>query len=191
MPELGMAAPKFQLADVTSSRAISIESFESEEALLVMFICRHCPFTQYVLPEIARVARDYSQRSLGVVGICSSDQIQHPEDGPEGLRRMAEENGLNFPICFDETQAVAKAFNAACTPEFFLFDRNRRLAYRGRLDDSRPRSPIPLTGRELRSAIDAVLAGQPMEAAQQPSKGCNIKWKPGNEPVYYQQAIAS
>jgi len=185
MPELGMAAPTFRLTDVVANRAISLETFESKQALLVMFIACHCPFTRYVLPEIARIGRDYSQQAVGLVGICASDQVRHPEDGPAGLLRMAERNGLNFPVCFDETQQVTKAFMAACTPDFFLFDRDRRLAYRGRLDDTRPESPTPPTGKYLRQAIDAVLAGLPVGAEQQPSMGCNIKWKFGNEPVYH------
>jgi len=186
MPELGIRAPDFHLTDVVSGRRLELSSFESKDALLVMFVACHCPFSGYVRHELAHLASDYADRSLGIVAICASDVAQHPEDGPEGLRNFARQLNSPFPVCHDETQAVARAFQAACTPDFFLFDGDRKLAYRGRLDDSRPGNPPPVvTGKDLRKAIDAVLAGRMVDGPQQPSMGCNIKWKPGNEPLYY------
>ena len=185
MLELGTAAPDFALPDVVSGRTISLESFEGKTALLVMFICRHCPFVKHVQKELARLGVDYDGRGLGIVAISSNDVATHPDDAPEHLREMAHELGFRFPLCFDETQEVAKAFTAACTPDFFLFDRDRALAYRGQLDDSRPDNGRPVTGRDLRTAIDAVLAGRPVGPDQRPSIGCNIKWTPGREPRYF------
>src|SRR5690349_5805878 len=185
MLELGTAAPEFNLPDVVSGQTISLESFEGDPALLVMFICRHCPFVKHVQEELARIGVDYDGRGLGIVAISSNDVATHPDDAPEHLRAMAEELDFRFPYCFDETQEVAKAFTAACTPDFFLFDRERALVYRGQLDDSRPDSGRPVTGRDLRAAIDAVLAGRPVASDQRPSIGCNIKWTPGREPRYF------
>ena len=185
MLELGTAAPEFTLPDVVSGRPISLQSFEGDAALLVMFICRHCPFVKHIQRELARLGVDYGGRGLGIVAISSNDVATHPDDAPEHLREMAKELGFRFPYCFDETQEVAKAFTAACTPDFFLFDRTRALVYRGQLDDSRPENGRPVTGRDLRSAIDAVLAGRPVAADQRPSIGCNIKWTPGREPRYF------
>jgi peroxiredoxin len=185
MLELGTAAPDFKLPDVVSGRTISLDSLEGETALLVMFLCRHCPFVKHVQQELARLGLDYAGRGLGIVAISSNDVAAHPDDAPKHLREMAEELGFVFPLCFDETQEVAKAYTAACTPDFFLFDRERALVYRGQLDDSRPDNGVPVTGRDLRAAIDAVLAGRPVGADQRPSIGCNIKWKPGREPRYF------
>jgi len=185
MLELGTLAPEFSLPDVVSGRAISLASFRDEKAVLVMFICRHCPFVKHVQDELARLGADYRGRGVGIVAISSNDAASYPDDAPDRLKQMAEDLGFTFPLCFDETQEVAKAYTAACTPDFFLFDQARTLVYRGQLDDSRPDSGKPVTGRDLRAAIDAVLSDRPVGADQRPSIGCNIKWKPGNEPRYF------
>jgi hypothetical protein len=150
-----------------------------------MFICEHCPFVKHVEQELARIGRDYQDKSLGMVAISANSIQTHPQDSPEHLKAMAERLGFTFPYCYDESQETTKAYTAACTPDFFLFDGDFRLAYRGQLDDSRPGNDQPVTGRDLRAAIDAVLAGQPIDPNQKPSIGCNIKWTPGNEPDYY------
>ena len=185
MLDLGTQAPAFSLPDVVSGRRISLATFAGDKALLVMFLCQHCPFVKHVKGELARLGRDYAGAGVGMVGISSNDPAVSDEDSPEGLKRMAVEWGLTFPICYDATQAVAKSYMAACTPDPFLFDRDRRLVYRGQLDDSRPGNGKPVTGADLRAAIDAVLAGREVAAEQKPSIGCNIKWRPGNEPAYY------
>jgi peroxiredoxin len=177
MLPLGTAAPDFQLPDVVSGKTISPTHFADKDGLLVMFICRHCPFVKHVQKELARIGRDYAQQSLGIVAISSNDAQAFPADAPESLREMAIELGFTFPYCFDETQNVARAYDAVCTPDFFLFDKNRRLVYRGQLDDSRPGGTIPATGTDLRDAIDAVLQGRPVSERQKPSLGCNIKWR--------------
>ena len=182
MLELGTIAPELNLPDVVSGRTITLASFKDSTALLVMFICRHCPFVKHVQDELARVGVDYRERGLGIVAISANDAQSYPDDAPPQLEAMALELGFKFPFCYDETQEVAKAYKAACTPDFFLFDKGRKLVYRGQLDDSRPESGIPVTGRDLRSAIDDALAHRPVGGAQRPSLGCNIKWKPGNEP---------
>lgn len=184
MADLGMKAPSFTLPDVYGN-LVSLDDFRDKKALLVMFISRHCPYVQHVKHELARLGRDYADKSIGIVAICSNDIRSYPEDSPEKLARMAEELGFTFPVCFDETQEVAKAYRAACTPDFYLFDEERKLVYRGQLDDSRPGNNIPVTGKDLRAAIDAVLEGRPVTPNQKPSLGCNIKWKPGNEPDYF------
>jgi peroxiredoxin len=185
MLELGTEAPAFSLPDVVSGKTISLDTFDGNNTLLVMFICRHCPYVKHVQHELARLGTEYQGRGAGVVAISSNDASTHPEDAPESLKAMAHELGFTFPVCHDDSQAVAKAYSAACTPDFFVFDRNRRLAYRGQLDDSRPKSGRPVTGADLRAALDAVLAGRPAAADQTPSMGCNIKWKRGNEPQYF------
>jgi peroxiredoxin len=185
MLELGTQAPDFQLPDVVTGRAVSLSTFAERKALLVMFICRHCPYVKHVQEELARLGRDYRDKDVGIVAISSNDAAEHPDDAPESLKEMAEELGFVFPYCYDESQAVAKAYSAACTPDFFLFDAERRLVYRGQLDDSRPQSGKPVTGRDLRAALDSVLAGEPVNTDQVPSLGCNIKWKAGNEPEYF------
>lgn len=186
MLALGTPAPDFQLPDVVSEAIVSLSTFSDQKALLVMFICQHCPFVKHIKPEIAKLDRDYRNSELGIVAISANDIEKHPEDSPNHLKQMAEELELTFPVCYDETQAVAKEYTAACTPDFFLFDADRRLAYRGQLDDSRPGNEKPLTGKDLRSAINQLLAGQPVDSHQKTSIGCNIKWKPGNEPEYFQ-----
>jgi len=183
MLALGTQAPAFRLPDVVSKKTISLETFTGKPALLVMFICRHCPYVQHVKAALAHLGRDYTSRDVGIVAISANDAAHYPDDAPDQLKAMAQELGFTFPFCYDESQAVAKAFSAACTPDFFLFDRGRRLVYRGQLDESRPGNGKPVTGRDLRAALDAVLAGRPVSSDQKPSIGCNIKWKPGNAPA--------
>ena len=178
MVGLGTAAPEFQLPEVVSGRTITLRSFAGHKALLVMFISRHCPYVQHVKRELARLGKDYAAQPLGIVAISSNYVVQYPEDAPDHLREMAAELDLNFPLCYDETQAVARAYDAACTPDFFLYDDQRRLVYRGQLDGSRPKNDVPVTGADLRAAIDAVLAGREVNPGQRPSLGCNIKWRP-------------
>jgi peroxiredoxin len=179
MLDLGTPAPAFQLPDVVSGKSISIDAFSDRKALLVMFICRHCPYVKHVQRELAQLGKDYANQSLGIVAISSNDARAYPDDAPGSLREMALELGFNFPFCYDETQEVARAYTAACTPDFFLYNQRRELVYRGQLDDSRPGNGIPVTGRDLRAAIDAVLNGLPVNANQKPSIGCNIKWRTG------------
>lgn len=185
MLALGTAAPDFQLPDVVSGKILSLTDFDRAEALLVMFICQHCPFVKHIQLELARIGQDYNQQSLEIVAISANDVANYPDDSPEKLKAMAQELGFNFPVCYDETQAVSKAYTAACTPDFFLFNSDRQLAYRGQLDDSRPSTDIPVTGKDLRQAIEQVVQGKEVNFEQKPSIGCNIKWKPGNEPEYF------
>jgi peroxiredoxin len=184
MLPLGTQAPDFSLRDVTSGETIGLQSFSSKEALLVMFICCHCPYVKHVQEEIARLGSDYRETKLGMVAISANDPTISPADAPDQLQDMAERLGFSFPFCFDETQEVAKAYTAACTPDFFLFDRQRSLVYRGQLDDSRPGNNQPVNGHSLRAALDAVLEGRSVSPDQKPSLGCNIKWLAGNEPPY-------
>ena len=177
MPPLGVPAPAFSLADAVSGRTVTLDTFADKQGLLVIFLCCHCPFVVHVQGELGRLSRDYESSSLGIVGISSNDLEAFPQDSPEHMKRQAEEQGFRFPYCRDDSQQVARAYRAACTPDFFLFDRDRKLVYRGQLDDSRPGSLVPVTGRDLRAAVDAVLAGKPVSAEQRPSLGCNIKWK--------------
>jgi thiol-disulfide isomerase/thioredoxin len=183
MVELGRQASDFHLPSVADGRIVSLADFASHQGLLVMFICRHCPYVLHVKPELARLAADYIGKSVGVIGISSNDAQHYPDDAPEKLIELSRD--LDIPVLYDESQAVAKAYQAACTPDFFLFDEKRRLVYRGQLDDSRPGNNRALTGRDLRAAIDAVLSGKPIATEQRASIGCNIKWKPGNEPDYF------
>ena len=185
MLELGTAAPDFNLPDVVSGRTISLHDFAGKKALLVMFICRHCPFVKHVDQELARLGKDYADKGAGIVAISANDADGHPDDAPASLKEMAQELGFTFPFCYDESQAVAKAYSAACTPDFFLFDQTLKLVYRGQLDDSRPENEKPVTGRDLRAALDAVLNDQAVNSDQRASIGCNIKWKDGNEPAYF------
>jgi peroxiredoxin len=177
MLPLGTIAPPFWLRDVVSGQTYSLDSFAGKTALLVMFLCRHCPYVEHVEEELARIGRDYRNTGLGIIGISSNDPVQYPDDAPRRLKEMAERLCFTFPFCFDETQDVAKAYQAACTPDFYLFDGERRLVYRGQLDDSRPGNNKPVTGRDLRAAIDAALAGKPVDSRQKASVGCSIKWK--------------
>ena len=191
MLALGTAAPDFSLPDVASGKTVKLADFSDKQALLVMFICAHCPYVVHVQPELARLARDYASKSVGFVAITVNDVAQYPQDAPQPSAAMAEQAGWTFPFLYDESQAIAKAYTAACTPDLFLFDSERKLVYRGQLDSSRPgRGPDRpgggvLNGEDVRAAIDAVLAGQPVNPEQKPSIGCNIKWKPGNEPEYF------
>lgn len=185
MLELGTPAPAFSLPDVVTGNTISLDTFAGKAALLVMFICEHCPFVKHVQDELARIGKDYTPQNVGIVAISANSVETHPQDGPEHLKVMAETLQFTFPYCYDETQAVAKTYTAACTPDFFLFDADFKLVYRGQLDDSRPGNKLPVNGKDLRAALDTVLAGQAIAPEQKPSIGCNIKWKPGNEPAYF------
>lgn len=185
MLPLGTPAPDFALPDVVSGKTITLATFAGKKALLVMFICRHCPYVVHVKDELARLGRDYAKKDLGIVAISANDVTTHPDDAPPKLKAMAQELGFTFPLCYDESQETAQAYTAACTPDFFLFGPDRKLVYRGQLDDSRPGNGKPLNGKDLRAALDAVLAGQPVSAQQKPSIGCNIKWKPGRTPAYF------
>lgn len=182
MLDLGTHAPDFRLDDVVSNKTVASADF-GEQPLLVMFLCTHCPFVKHVERELAALGNAYRKRGVGVVAIGSNDALAYPADGPEGLKEQAERLGFEFPYLFDESQAVAKAYTAACTPDFFLFDANHTLYYRGRLDASRPGNAEPVTGAELRAALDALLTGEPAPSEQRPSMGCGIKWKAGLEPA--------
>lgn len=184
MSALGSKAPDFMLPDAVSGRTVSLDTCAGKKALLVMFICRHCPYVQHIKMELARLGKDYASREIGIVAVSSNDAKNYPDDAPDKLKAMAQELRFTFPFCYDETQDVAKAYQAACTPDFFLFNQERKLVYRGQLDDSRPGNGKPLNGRDLRAAIEAVLADRPVPPDQKPSIGCNIKWKPGNAPSY-------
>jgi peroxiredoxin len=183
MLPLGTTAPDFRLPD-TRGQTVALADFQHAPALLVMFICNHCPYVQHLRAGLAQLARDYLPRGVALVGISANDVANYPEDSPANMAREAKAAGYTFPYLYDATQAVAQAYRAACTPDFFLFDGARRLVYRGQFDDSRPGNGVPVTGKDLRAALDAVLAGKPVSADQKPSVGCNIKWKPGNEPDY-------
>jgi peroxiredoxin len=184
MLPLGTPAPAFRLQDVVTGNWYTLNSFAGKSGLLVMFICRHCPYVQHVEDELARIGRDYREKSLGILAISSNDPVHYPDDAPKPLKEMAERLNFTFPFCFDETQEAAKAYRAACTPDFYLFNREQRLVYRGQLDESRPGNNKPVTGRDLRTALDAVLTGQPVDHNQRPSVGCSIKWKAGNAPSH-------
>jgi peroxiredoxin len=183
MLALGTAAPDFRLPD-PSGRIVSRDDFREAPALLVMFLCNHCPYVKHIRDGLSHFARDAQGRGLAIVAINSNDVRSYPDDRPEKMAEEARAAGYVFPYLFDETQAVAKAYQAACTPDFFLFDRSRQLVYRGQFDASRPGNEVPVTGEDLRAAVDALLAGREVEAEQRPSLGCNIKWKAGNEPAY-------
>jgi len=184
MLPLGTSAPDFKLMNV-DGREVELADFAGKPALLVMFMCNHCPFVVHVADELARLSSEYMGRGVAVVGINANDTATHPADSPERMVAEAEERGYQFPYLFDETQAVAKAYRAACTPDFFLFDQDRKLVYRGQLDDSRPGNGVPVTGKDLRAALNAVIGGKKPAEDQRASLGCNIKWKAGNEPEYF------
>ena len=177
MLELGTIAPDFALTDVVTGKTVRRDDFRGQKALLVMFICAHCPYVKHIEKVLATLGKDYADKPLGLVAISSNDAETHPADNPAGLKQQAETFGFVFPYLYDETQAVARAYKAACTPDFFLFDSNLRLVYRGQFDASRPGNGIAVTGEDLRFAIDLVLAGKPVPTEQRPSIGCNIKWK--------------
>jgi peroxiredoxin len=182
MVELGSAAPDFALPD-TNGRIVSRDDFRQAAALLVMFICNHCPFVKHIRAELARIGKDYQKRGVAIVAINSNDVAKYPDDSPAKMKEEVAAAGYTFPYLFDESQQVAQSFRAACTPDFFLYDRHHNLAYRGQLDDSRPGNGVPVTGKDLRAALDSVLKNKPPAIDQKPSIGCNIKWKPGNEPA--------
>jgi len=184
MLPLGTGAPPFSLPD-TSGKTVSLSDLAESEALLVVFTCNHCPFVKHIIDDFVKLAREYQGRGLGIVGVNSNDVAHYPEDRPELMAQLAAEKGFAFPYLYDESQEVAKAYHAACTPDFFVFDKERRLVYRGQMDDSRPGNGEPITGADLRAALDAVLEGQAVPDEQRPSMGCNIKWKAGNEPDYF------
>jgi peroxiredoxin len=185
MLELGVQAPDFRLPEPATGRTISLEDFKEAPALLVIFMCNHCPYVKHIRGALADFAREYQPKGLAVVGINANDVQNYPDDGPEKMVEEVESQGYLFPYLYDGTQAVAKAYKAACTPDFFLFNKDQKLVYRGQFDDSRPGNNLPVTGNDLRSAVEAVLNGEAISSEQQPSMGCNIKWKPGNEPDYF------
>jgi peroxiredoxin len=184
MLELGTKAPDFSLPDARGGQ-FSLLEFDNASALLIVFMCNHCPYVKHVADELARLARDYQSRGVAVIGINSNDVDNYPDDSPEKMLVEIDLRGYNFPYLIDADQEVAKAYRAACTPDFYVFDADRQLKYRGQMDDSRPGNDKPVTGADLRAALDAVLAGKPVPDDQKPSLGCNIKWKPGNEPDYF------
>ena len=183
MLPLGTAAPDFKLPD-TNGKTISLADFKGKPALLVIFMCNHCPYVKHIRAGLAQLARDYTPLGAAIVGINANDAANYPEDSPAKMAQEVKSAGYIFPYLYDESQAVAKSYRGACTPDIFVFDQNRKLAYRGQFDDSRPGNGIPVTGKDLRAALDAVLAGKPVSANQKASIGCNIKWKPGGEPDY-------
>ncbi len=185
MLPLGTKMPAFSLEDAVTGKTVTDRDAAGAKATLVMFICNHCPFVKHVLDEITRLAGDYIPKGVAVVTINSNDVASYPDDHPDEMKKLAAKKGWRFPFLFDDTQEAAKTFKAACTPDFFLFGPDGGLVYRGQLDDSRPGSKIPVTGEDLRAALDAVLAGKPVAKEQRPSIGCNIKWKRGNEPPYF------
>ncbi|MBM3319673.1 MAG: thioredoxin family protein [Candidatus Eisenbacteria bacterium] len=184
MLPLGTVAPAFRLPD-TNGNLVSLDDAKKAPGFLVIFLCNHCPFVIHVRHEIARLAAEYRAKGIAVFGINSNDAEKYADDSPERMREEAARVAYTFPYLFDETQEVAKAYRAACTPDFFLFDRDRRLVYRGQMDGARPGNDVAVTGKDLRAALDAVLRGDPVSEEQLPSLGCNIKWKPGNEPDYF------
>jgi peroxiredoxin len=184
MLPLGTTAPPFSLPDTVSGRTVSLDDYADNKALLVMFICNHCPYVKHVRHGLAALGRDYAAADIGIVAISPNDPADHPDDSPEAMAAEAKDAGYVFPYLYDESQDVAKAYTAICTPDFFLFGPARTLVYRGRMDESRPNMPLPVTGEELRAAIDAVLADEPLAEEQYPSMGCSIKWRPGNAPDY-------
>jgi peroxiredoxin len=185
MLPLGTLAPMFNLLDVTTEKSFSLDALSQNELLLVIFLSQHCPYVKHVQLELGKLGQHYRSKNVGIVAISSNNVVEYPQDSPEHLKRMANEFNFTFPILYDETQEVAKAYRAACTPEFYLFNEKRALVYRGQLDDSRPKNALPVTGKDLRNALDLGLAHQPIDSNQKPSVGCNIKWKSGQEPDYF------
>lgn len=185
MLPLGTPAPDFALRDVQSGATRTLADFRSKKALVVMFLCNHCPYVKHVEEGLTAFARDYADRDVALVAIASNDAEAHPDDAPDKLAQSARAKGWSFAYLHDDTQSVAQAYTAACTPDFFVFDAQRKLVYRGQFDASRPRTDIPVTGADLRAALDAVLAGKSVSQAQKPSLGCNIKWRAGREPAYF------
>ncbi|HOW75165.1 MAG TPA: thioredoxin family protein [Candidatus Competibacteraceae bacterium] len=184
MLPLGTPAPDFNLPEPATGQTLSLSDFQNAPALLAMVICNHCPFVKHIRQGLIQFARDYQAKGLAIVAINANDVVKHPEDSPANMAEDAKTFGYPFPYLYDESQATAQAYHAACTPDFFLFGADRKLVYRGQFDGSRPGNSIPVTGKDLRAAADAVLAGQPVSPEQNPSIGCNIKWKASNEPGY-------
>ncbi|MGA8261275.1 MAG: thioredoxin family protein [Arenicellales bacterium] len=188
MPELGNMAPDFRLPNTNpdfGGDTVGLDDYDGKKGLLVMFICNHCPFVKRIREGLAQLGRDYERKDLGIVAICANDQDTYPNDGPEAMTEEARQYGYRFPYLHDDSQTTAKAYRAACTPDFFLYDHDRRLVYRGRFDKARPSNSEPVTGEDLRRAIELVLAGEKVPEDQVPSMGCNIKWKDGNAPDYF------
>ena len=188
MLALGTAAPDFSLPDAVSGTVVSRDDFADDAALLVMFICNHCPYVKHIRHGLAALGRDYADKPVGIVAISANDTEQYPDDAPEAMAQEAADVGYTFPYLFDESQQVAAAYTAMCTPDFFLFGPDRKLVYRGRFDETRPNMPGTVTGADVRAALDAVLSGEPVPEDQYPSMGCSIKWKPGNVPAYFDAA---
>ncbi|HEV2319830.1 MAG TPA: thioredoxin family protein [Verrucomicrobiae bacterium] len=184
MLPLGTAAPDFELPDTNGER-VSLAKFKGAPALLVWFICNHCPYVKHIRSGLAQFARDYASKGVAIVAINSNDIESYPDDSPAKMREEVKAAGFTFPYLYDETQSVAKAYRAACTPDIYLFDKNQKLVYRGQFDDSRPGNGAPVTGKDLRAGLEAVLTGKPVSPIQKPSMGCNIKWKAGNQPDYF------
>ncbi len=184
MLEIGTKAPAFSLPD-TTGKSISLDALAPEAGLLVIFMCNHCPYVKHIAKELAAIGREYATQGIVMVAINANDAVAHPDDSYEKMQEEVIKQGYTFPYLYDGSQEVAKIYQAACTPDFFLFDSHKLLVYRGQLDDSRPGSDIPVTGKDLRSALDALIKGNPVAEEQKPSMGCNIKWKPGNEPRYF------
>ncbi len=177
MLPLGTVAPEFSLTDTVTEKTVNLQALKGDKGTVIMFICNHCPFVKHVNPEIVKLAKEYQEKGIGFIAISSNDVENYPQDAPHLMKETAEEEGYTFPYLYDETQETAKGFNAACTPDFYLFDANLKLVYRGQLDDSRPGNGLPLTGKDLRNALDALLEGKEIHKNQKPSIGCNIKWK--------------
>ncbi len=188
MLKLGTPAPDFDLPGL-NGKQVALSAFRGKPALLVMFICNHCPYVKHVKSELTRLTADYGSKGVGIVGINSNDAVNYPDDSPANMKKWAKESGWTFPYLYDEDQSAAKSYHAACTPDFFLFDGEQKLFYRGQLDDSRPGNAIPVTGKDLRNALDLLLSGRSAPETQQPSMGCNLKWKSGNEPDYYGSSL--
>lgn len=187
MLPLGTQAPDFTLAN-TDGQRVSLSDFRDKKALVIIFMCNHCPYVKHVAPELTRVSNEYMPKGVGFIGINSNDVIAHPEDNPEMMKAEVAKQGYKFPYLYDAEQSIAIAYNAACTPDIFVFDSDHRLVYRGQLDDSRPKTDKPLTGKDLRDALECILAGKVVSSEQRPSIGCNIKWKEGSEPEYFNPA---
>jgi peroxiredoxin len=185
MLPLGTLVPAFNLPDVVTGKSFLLDAFSQNELLLVIFLSQHCPYVKHVQLELGKLGQQYKTKNVGIVAISSNNVAEYPQDSPEHLKRMANECNFTFPILYDETQEVAKAYRAACTPEFYLFNEKRALVYRGQLDDSRPKNALPVTGKDLRNALDLALAHQSIDSDQKPGVGCNIKWKTGQEPDYF------
>ncbi|MFO1065916.1 MAG: thioredoxin family protein [Pirellulales bacterium] len=190
MLPLGTTAPDFSLPDY-DGKLVSRDDFRGRKGLLVIFMCNHCPYVKHVAPELARIADEYQGKGIAVVGISSNDIASHPDDAPAKMKEEAAAQGYRFPYLFDESQGTAQAYRAACTPDFFLFDGDFKLIYRGQMDETRPKQGSTATGKDLRAALDALLSGSAIPQPQRPSIGCNIKWKPGNEPEYFNPAGVS